>query len=155
MVSAAHIGADRVPNRVANGLGTHGVIYILLNLLPITLATLLSLVIGYGWHRALGGGSALGSGTIALAAVGEFWLAAILAGALILAPPKADPWVMAIGSAVVIWAGFVLPAVAISLAHRRISPGGVASEALHWLVVMTAQAVLMKTIGLVPPPLGN
>lgn len=130
-------------------------IYILLNLLPIAVATIIGLAIGYAWHVTLGGGGRIGGGTVALAAAGEFWLAAILAGALILAPPKADPWVMAIGSAVVIWAGFVLPAVAISLAHRRVRWGGVTSEALHWLVVMTAQAVLMKLIGLVPPPLGS
>lgn len=127
----------------------------MLNLLPIVVATMIGLVVGYGWHLTLGGGGRMGGGTMALAAAGEFWLAAILAGALILAPPKADPWVMAIGSAVVIWAGFVLPAVAISLAHRQIPARGVISEALHWLVVMTAQAVAMKAIGLAPPPVGS
>lgn len=130
-------------------------IYIVLNLVPILLATLLGLAIGYGWHMAERSGQPLARGTIILAALGEFWLASILAGALILAPAKADPWVMAVGSAVVIWAGFVLPATAISLAHRGVRWGGVTSEAIHWLVVMTAQAVLMKLIGLVPPPLGS
>lgn len=130
-------------------------IYIAINLLPIVAATILGLAIGYGWHRATGDRRSIGSGMAMVAVLGEFWLAAILAGALILAPPKAAPWVMAVGSAVVIWAGFVLPAVAISLAHRGIRAGAVASEAIHWLVVMTAQAVLMKAIGLVPPPIGS
>ena len=126
-------------------------VYILLNLLPIALATLVGLAIGYLWYGVVGRGR-IGAGTAVLAAAGEFWLAAILAGALILAPPKADPWVMAIGSAVVIWAGFVLPTLAISLARRRVGAAGAAGDALHWLVVMGAQAVLMKSYGLVPPP---
>lgn len=130
-------------------------IYILLNLVPIAVATVVGLAIGYAWRAALGSDGRLGTGTVALAALGEFWLAAILAGALILAPPKADPWVMAISSAVVIWAGFVLPAVAISLAHRGVAARGVVTDALHWLVVMTVQAVVMKAIGLVPPPPGS
>lgn len=130
-------------------------IYILLNLLPIAVATAVGLMIGYAWRAIFGSGGRPGIGTAALAVAGEFWLAAILAGALILAPPKADPWVMAIGSAVVIWAGFVLPAVAITLAHRGVAARAVATDALYWLVTMTVQAVLMKAIGLVPPPLGS
>lgn len=129
-------------------------IYILLNLAPIMGATLCGLAIGYGWHR-LSRAQPIGAGTAALALVGEFWLAAILAGALILAPPKADPWVMAVASAVVIWAGFVAPAVAISLAHRGVAARGVAGTVLHWLAVMVVQAVVMKAIGLVPPPPGS
>jgi hypothetical protein len=38
----------------------------------------------------------------------EFWLASILAGALILAPSQAGVWVRALGSAVVILIGFVV-----------------------------------------------
>ncbi len=135
--------------------GERRVIYILLNLLPIAVATAVGLGIGYAWRMTLGSGGRMGAGMVTLAALGEFWLAAILAGALILAPPKADPWIMAIGSAVVIWAGFVLPAVAITLAHRGVAARGVVTDALHWLVVMTLQAVLMKAIGLVPPPPGS
>lgn len=130
-------------------------IYILLNLLPIAVATAVGLAIGYAWRMTLGGAGRIGTGMATLAVLGEFWLAAILAGALILAPPKADPWVMAIASAVVIWAGFVLPAVAVTLAHRGVAARAVATDALHWLVVMSAQAVAMKAIGLVPPPPGS
>lgn len=125
-------------------------IYILLNLAPIAAATVLGLAIGWLYVRA-SGGSVRGS-TAVLAVLGEFWLAAILAGALILAPDKASPWVMAIGSAVVIWAGFVLPLLAITQSQRGSPARQLVGDNLHWLVVMVAQAVLMKTIGLVPPP---
>ncbi len=128
-------------------------IYILLNLVPILAATLLGLALGYGHHRLWGGGARTpGVGLIVTAALGEFWLAAILAGALILAPPKADPWVMAIGSAVVIWAGFVLPLLAITLGYRGLAVRLIVRDCAHWLVLMVAQAVLMKAMGLVPPP---
>ncbi|MEQ8772971.1 MAG: hypothetical protein RIC51_09080, partial [Erythrobacter sp.] len=83
-------------------------IYIILNLLPIAAATLVGLAIGLVWLRA---SDILLPGwrTLAAAALAEFWLASILAGALILAPPQAGEWVMALGSAVVIWIGFVVP----------------------------------------------
>ena len=82
-------------------------IYILQNFFPIFLATLAGLAIGLVWLRV---SSILLPGwpTLVLAGVAEFWLAAILAGALILAPPEAGEWTMALGSAFVIWIGFVL-----------------------------------------------
>ena len=128
-------------------------IYILLNLLPITIATLLALLLGLARHRA-GGGGRLGTGVALTALFAHFWLAAILAGALILAPPKADPWVMALASAAVIWAGFVAPSVALSQAYRGVAAGRVWGDCLYWLVAMLAEAAVMKAIGLVPPPAG-
>lgn len=129
-------------------------IYIVINLVPILLATAAGLAIGYGWLRMGRQCRVAQTPLVVLAVLGEAWFAAILAGALILAPPRADAWVMAIGSAVVIWAGFVAPAVAISLtaagARRRVIIGA----ALHWLAVMVAQAVVLKLYGLVPPPIG-
>lgn len=128
-------------------------IYILLNLVPIVAATALGLALGYVHHRLAGGGARTPSpGLIVTATFGEFWLASILAGALILAPPKADPWVMAVGSAVVIWAGFVLPLLAITLGYRGVPVRLIARDCGHWLILMVAQAVLMKSMGLVPPP---
>lgn len=128
-------------------------IYILLNLANILAATLLGLVMGAVHHRLIGRDRRqVSPGMLAVAVLAHFWLASILAGALILAPPKADPWVMALGSAVVIWAGFVLPVLAVSLSYRGIARGTVIIDCLHWLVVMVAQAVLMKSWGLVPPP---
>lgn len=127
-------------------------IYILLNLVPIGIATIIGLALGAAYHAASGRPQRPTAALIVTAALAEFWLAAILAGALILAPPKADPWVMAIGSAVVIWVGFVLPAIAVTLGYRGIPVRGIIGDGAHWLVVMTAQAVAMKAIGLVPPP---
>lgn len=130
-------------------------IYILLNLAPILAATLLALAIDYVHHRLIGRAERrLSAGMIATAVLSKFWFAAILAGALILAPPRADPWIMATASAVVIWAGFVLPVLATTLSYRRVSAGTVARDCGHWLIVMIAQAVVMKAIGLVPPPIG-
>ncbi len=127
-------------------------IYILLNIAPILAATMLGLAMGWRYNRTLGGGRSLTPGLILVAALGEFWLAAILAGALILAPDKASPWVMATGSAIVIWAGFVLPLLAITQGYRGASVRVMIADNAHWLAVMLAQAVLMKAIGLVPPP---
>jgi len=128
-------------------------VYILLNLMPILAAAALGLSIDAAHHLLVGWGAKPPSrGLIVLAALAQFWLASILAGALILAPDKASPWIMAVGSAVVIWAGFVLPVLAVTLSYRGLEPRVVIADAVHWLIVMVAQAVLMKSWGLVPPP---
>jgi hypothetical protein len=81
-----------------------------------------------------------------------FWLAAILAGALILAPPKGSHWTMALGSAFVIWIGFVLPVLAASGATRGLRARVILADAGYWLVAMLAEAVTMTMIGLAAPP---
>ncbi|QIQ86795.1 hypothetical protein [Erythrobacter sp.] len=126
-------------------------IYILLNFLPIAAATALGLVIGIVWLRA---SDILLPGwkTLAGAALAEFWLASILAGALILAPPQAGEWVMAVGSAVVIWIGFVVPVLWVTFMAYEMRTGQTVSAALHWLAVMVGQACLMQYLGLVAPP---
>lgn len=129
-------------------------IYIWLNLLPIVVATVLALLLG-GAYRAMLDRAAPGTlsvGMVLTAALGLFWFASILAGALILAPPKAAPWIMAVGSAVVIWAGFVLPVVAITGRYRGARVPVIVWDSLYWLVTMVVQAVAMKLIGLAPPP---
>ncbi len=126
-------------------------IYIVMNLLPIGLATVAGLVIGLIWLRV----SAIllpGWPVLVLAVLAEFWLASILAGALILAPSQAGEWTMALGSAFVIWIGFVLPAIGVTLAVHGIGRGRVISAALHWLVIMVTQAAIMQGWGLVAPP---
>lgn len=120
-------------------------IYIVLNAVPIGLATVLALLLAQFVDRP----KTLVSWLVALVSAG--WLAAILAGALILAPPKAPVWVMTIGSAVVIWAGFVVPALATSLLLAGQRWGRIGNAALWWLVVMLAQAVVMRLVGLTPP----
>lgn len=126
-------------------------IYIFLNLGPIATATLLGLAIGLVWLR-VSGMVLPGWAALAGAALAEFWLAAILAGALILAPPQADAWVMVVGSAVVIWIGFVVPVLWVTFMAQGLAARQTLSAAAHWLVVMVGQAALMQGIGLVPPP---
>ena len=124
-------------------------IYIVLNALPILVATALSLALAALWYRRRASAE-----MVVLGFVGQAWLAAILCGALILAPREAGLWVMTIGSAVVIWAGFVVPSVAVSHRWRGQSWATIASDLGYWLVAMVVQAVAMRLIGLVPPPAG-
>jgi hypothetical protein len=120
-------------------------IYIVLNAVPIGLATLLGLLVAQFLDRPKG----IGGWVVAL--VSAAWLNAILAGALILAPPKAPVWVMTIGSAVVIWAGFVAPTLATSLLLAGQRWGRVLRAWGWWLVVMLVAAVVMRLVGLTPP----
>ena len=124
-------------------------IYIVDNAVPILLATLAGLAIGLGLYpglRSVGGSLAV--------FVAEFWFAAILAGALILAPPKANPWVMAIGTAVVIWIGFVVPALVVTLRARHVPAREMARDAGHWLAVMVVEAAVLHAVGLTAPASG-
>lgn len=137
--------------------------YILTNALPILIATLASLLFGYAWTAAFGRPTAAaslpGSRSASLSAgfalgafVAEFWLASILAGALILAPRQAGEWTMAIGSAVVIWIGFVLPALVVTLGYHRLGARRVFADCAHWLGAMVIQAAVLQAVGLTAPP---
>lgn len=129
--------------------------YIGMNLVAIIAATVVGLLIGAaylslgGSRRGLEGRSVIGRGLVAVGA--EFWLASILAGALILAPVQADAWTVAIGTAVVIWIGFVVPVVATSYSFRGLTVSTLVLDGLHWLVVMVAQAAILHLIGLARP----
>lgn len=129
--------------------------YILTNLGSILAASVAGLVLSLVYHRiARRPGDLTPSGSLALlvtAAIAEFWLACILAGALILAPQQAGAWTMAIGSAVVIWIGFVLPTLAVTEAFRGVPATRIVADNLHWLVVMVAQAVVLHLAGLTAP----
>lgn len=132
-------------------------IYIVQNALPILAATIAGLAFAAVWYGFLGrtgepGVRHYGPGLIVTDFIAEFWFASILAGALILAPAKADPWAMAIGTAVVIWIGFVVPALVVTLRHRGEGAWTVALDCGHWLGVMIVQAFVLKAIGLVAPP---
>ncbi len=134
-------------------------IYIVLNVLPILLATCAGVAFGaiyYGIAGAIGAHatkSIAGRSSILLAIfVCEFWLACILAGALILAPPQASVWTMSIGSAVIIWVGFVVPVIVATYQVRGIALRSAAVDCAHWLIVMLLQAVVLRAIGLMPAP---
>lgn len=127
-------------------------IYILQNIGPILAATMAGLIFGYAYYRALPGPSPAGLTTALAAFAAEFWIAAIIAGALILAPDEAGAWTMALGTAIILFIGFVFPAMLVSnlVAGRGFGPtfrdGG------HWLGVFLLQAFVMEALGLVAPP---
>lgn len=127
--------------------------YILANFLSIALATMGSLIFGFAWLKAFRGAAAsnLTPARLLVVAVAEFWLAAILAGALILAPPQAGAWVMTVMTPIVIWIGFVVPALAVTLPYRGHGIRAVLIDCGLWLGTMVLQAALLKLVGLVPP----
>lgn len=130
-------------------------IYILLNIVPILAATLASVAFGAALSKVVppsGTANRRSIGFVAIVFLAEFWLCSILAGALILAPPQAGEWTMALGSAVVIWIGFVVPALVVSLGYRGIPAGRIALHCGHWFGAMLIMALVLKSIGLVPPP---
>jgi len=126
--------------------------YINLNLIPIGLATVIGLIIGLLHFLLSRPGDRPGLDFVMLTGIAEFWLASILAGALILGPQMANPWVIAIGTAVTIWIGFIVPALMVTLRFRGLSGGMAAADSIHWLLVMVAQAAVMHGLGLVKPP---
>ena len=81
----------------------------------------------------------------------EFWMACILAGAVILAPAEAGAWTMAIGSAVVIWCGFVLPVLFVSYRLAGLRGALIAIDAAHWLGAMVIIAATVRAIGVTGP----
>jgi hypothetical protein len=87
---------------------------------------------------------------LAIAAVALFWLAAILAGALILAPVDANAWTVALGTAF-IWIGFVLPALSVALPLHGASLSRALAHAALWLAIMLAQAATLHSVGLIKP----
>lgn len=128
--------------------------YIAVNALAILLATAAGLVVS-AVYRALAGrrvGALERHGRpgalLITAVVAEFWLASILAGALILAPPQADPWTMALGSAVVIWIGFIVPVLLVTHLFRGLSFAAAGLDGGHWIAVMLVQAAVLHLIGL-------
>ena len=122
-------------------------IYIVINAFPIVVAALAAVGMGALWYRR-----AVPISTLITVIPAHVWLGAILAGALILAPPKGGVWTMTIGSAVVIWAGFVAPALVASYRIRAIAWRTVAIDAGYWLAAMVLQAAIVRMIGLTPPP---
>ncbi|WP_298188506.1 hypothetical protein [Novosphingobium sp.] len=130
-------------------------IYIVLNGGAILAATLAGLVLGTIFQVVVDRRQISAKGwaaSVAFAFIAEAWLCAILAGALILAPPKGSVWTMTIGSAVVIWLGFVVPSLAASYRMRALQWRSALVDCGYWLLVMLAQAVVLRLIGLVPPP---
>lgn len=131
-------------------------IYVVTSAFGILAAALAGLAFSMGYcflaDRAERIPSAAGSAKrlplVALAFVAEFWIAAILAGALILTPPEADRWTMALGSALVIWIGFVVPVVLVTHRYRALSTRAALIDCGRWLVIMIVRAAVLQAIGL-------
>ena len=115
-------------------------IYIIQNISAIAAATIASLAFGVLYYRK----TARDLSLLATAFVAEFWLASILAGALILAPPQASLWTMSLGTAVIIWIGFVVPVIAATYRLRGMGWRTVITDCGHWLAVMLIQTVVMR-----------
>jgi hypothetical protein len=127
--------------------------YVNLNLVPIAVATLLGLLIGLVHFLLSRPGERPAAGFVVLTAIAEFWLAAILAGALILSPEDlGNPYFTALATTIVIWIGFVAPVLLVNLRFRDHPGPMAAADALHWLAVMVVQAMVMTAIGLTAPP---
>jgi hypothetical protein len=129
-------------------------IYIVLNAVAIVVATLAGMIVGAAYHWVLRDARprmTVSLGAIATIFLAELWLCAILAGALILAPPKGGVWTMSLGSAFIIWIGFVVPAVVASYRYRAVATRTALLDCGHWLSVMLVQAVVLRLIGLVAP----
>jgi hypothetical protein len=131
--------------------------YIVINAVPILAAAQAALVFGVGWYglwaRRPTDRAALQSWAVLvpLAFVCEAWIAAILAGALILAPVEAGGWTVALGSAGIIWGGFVLPPIVVTHRLRRLSWKQVLTDAGHWLGAMLVMAAVLRAIGVEGP----
>ncbi|MGB6318088.1 MAG: DUF1761 domain-containing protein [Litorimonas sp.] len=141
-------------------------IYIVQNIVPILAATVAAFLFGGVYYRIVRAPWLRAAGLNADAAearpgvlhyagifAAEFWMAAILAGAVILAPADqgAGPWTMALGSAFIIWIGFVLPALFVSYGVAGLSRRLFAFDALHWLLVMIGMAAVIRAVGVTGP----
>ncbi|MEM7728376.1 MAG: DUF1761 domain-containing protein [Pseudomonadota bacterium] len=141
-------------------------IYVVQNIVPIFAATVAAFVWGglyyrlirTPWLRAVAPNAEAAEdrpGPLHYAGIfaAEFWMAAILTGAVILAPTDegAGPWTMALGSAVVIWSGFVLPAFFVSYRLAGLRNRLFIFDALHWLVAMMLIAATVQAIGVSGP----
>ena len=124
--------------------------YIVLNALQILIAIMAGLGLG-ALYTLAGRTRALTTGIVVTVCVAEGWIACILAGALILAPVKAGGWTIALGTAVIIWSGFVLPALAATLRYRGAGWRETAGDCAHWLGVMLVQAAVLHALGLTHP----
>ncbi len=128
--------------------------YIAVNAVAILLATVAGLAVSalYRVLAARRAGALERHGRrvalLVTAVLAEFWLVSILAGALILAPPQADPWVMALGSAVVIWIGFIVPVLFVTHLFRGLPFAAACLDSGHWIAVMLVQAAVLHLVGL-------
>lgn len=136
--------------------------YILHNAWSILAAAAAAFAFGALWYGVLGKPWARAAGldhatlkpsplVFAFAFLCEAWIAAILAGALILAPVEAGGWTVALGTAFILWVGFVLPVIAVNHRYQRLPWGLTAIDAGHWLGAFAVIAAVLRVIGVEAP----
>ena len=81
----------------------------------------------------------------------EFWVASILAGALILAPVEAGVWTITIVTPIILWIGFVVPAMLVNNSFERRPFGLFVLNAGHWLGVLVIMSAVIRLVGVSPP----
>ena len=140
-------------------------IYILNNFLPISVATLATFLLAKlydGFFNPVGDQAAesdprrteVESFAFRLGLfAGLFWMSAILTGAILVVPAYGDagPWMTAIGLAVIIWIGFIFPALFITYRFNRFPRALFIRDALFWLCVIVTMAVIIRAIGVTRP----
>ncbi|MEM1379500.1 MAG: DUF1761 domain-containing protein [Pseudomonadota bacterium] len=142
-------------------------IYIIQNIVAILAGTVAGFSFGALWYSVLGkpwmaaaglteemikGPSGKASPMPFIIAFGaEFWMASILAGALILAPVDAGVWAITIITPIILWIGFVMPAMLVNNRYEMRPLSLFAINAGHWLGVLVIQAVAIRLVGVSPP----
>ncbi len=126
-------------------------IYIVHNAVAIFTATCAAVAFGAVYCRLVNSQRLPGLGTAVIAFIAEYWLCSILAGALILAPAKGSVWTMTLGSAFVIWIGFVAPVLVVTYRARRMRWRTALADMIHWLGAMLIMASVLRLIGLSAP----
>ncbi len=142
-------------------------IYIIENILPILAATIAAYVFGAIYYSALskpwmkasritpaemhGASGFAKASPFIISFVAEFWMASILAGALILAPVEAGVWTVAFGTAFILFIGFVFPTMAVNNAYSFRKPILTLIDGVHWLGVLLIMAGVLRLIGVEGP----
>lgn len=143
-------------------------IYVVLNFWQILAATVACFAFGAAYYTALGKPWMNAAGLTeekirgeggkpsplpyVIAFLAELWVAAIVAGALILAPEEAGEWTMAIGTALILWIGFVMPTMLVNHRYERRPWSLTLIDGGHWLGVFLIQVIVLQLLGLTPPP---
>lgn len=115
-------------------------------------ATAFGLLVGLGHFLLSKPGERPRLDFLILVAIAQFWLATVLAGALLLGPPTGRPWLAMLSTVFIIWVGFIVPPLMVTLRFRN-HPGPLAAaDSVHWLLVLLVQASVMMSLGLNQPP---
>ncbi len=56
---------------------------------------------------------------------------------------------MALGSAVVIWIGFIVPVLMVTHLFHGLSLAAALLDSAHWIAVLLAQATVLHSVGLI------